>query len=58
MVGLDGGRINMASALGGAQGEFKPNYMNEKKIRKTLSEFQALQFKSPNWNETAVSVFS
>ena len=49
MAGLDGGRINIAaSALGGAQAALNQtlNYMNERKaFGKTLSEFQALQFK-------------
>ena len=49
MAGLDGGRLNIAaSALGGAQFALNSSltYMNDRKaFGKTLSQFQALQFK-------------
>lgn len=49
MMGLDGGRINIgACSLGGARAalEQSKRYMNERKaFGKSLSEFQALQFK-------------
>ena len=49
MVGLDGGRLNIAaSALGGAQSAFNTTlaYIGERKaFGKTIDQFQALQFK-------------
>ena len=49
MAGLDGGRLNIAaSALGGAQFALNSSlaYVNDRKaFGKTLSQFQALQFK-------------